>query len=93
MPTYEGQIEEQELFSLVEYIRALNTPTDATQPQDSNPANETGLDNTPGSGPEAGEPDEQPADTGAAAMDPALSGDQPDAADNDPTGAEADEDN
>lgn len=30
MPTYEGQIDEQELFTLVEYIRSLNTPADAT---------------------------------------------------------------
>ncbi|MEZ4728562.1 MAG: cytochrome c oxidase subunit II [Caldilineaceae bacterium] len=93
MPTYEGQIDEQELFSLVEYIRSLNTPTDTIQPQDSNPANATGAANTPGGGPEAGEPGEQPADTGDVEIESGLRGDQPDAADNTPTGAEPDENN
>lgn len=95
MPTFEGQIDEDELFSLVEYIRALNTSTDANQPTDSNPANQTGEDNTPGDGPEAGEPDtpsgaSDEADTTDSAQEDEpgtdLSGDQPDAADDNPAG-------
>ena len=91
MPTFEGQIDEEELFSLVEYIRSLNTPTDANQAEDSNPANQTGADTTPGDGPEAGEPDRPPADADqndTPGNEPGtdLSGDQPDAADDNPAG-------
>jgi cytochrome c oxidase subunit 2 len=94
MPTYEGQIDEQAIFSLVEYISSLNTPADAVPPQESNPANETGADTIPGDGPEAGAAAADPADTGDdASIDTDLTGDQPDAADNDPAGSGADEDN
>ena len=88
MPTYEGQIDEQELFSLVEYISALTTPADTQQAPDSNPATETGSDTTPGTGPEDSQPDAQPTDSGQESSDgSSLSGDQPDAADNTPSGA------
>lgn len=36
MPTFAGQIDEQELFTLVEYISALSTPADTQQAPDSN---------------------------------------------------------
>ena len=89
MPTYEGQIDEQELFSLVEYVTSLSTPADAVQAPDSNPATETGSDNTPGDAPEEGEPSDQPADSGqeGSGDGSSLSGEQPDAADDNPTGA------
>lgn len=93
MPTYEGQVDEQELFSLVEYVRALNTPTDTLLPQESNPANESGTDNTPGSAPETEAADEQPTDTGEGGVESDLSGDQPDAADDEPNGATGEEGN
>lgn len=99
MPTFAGQIDEQELFTLVEYIRSLSTPTDANQADDSNPANETGTDNTPGAGREEGAPQAQPTDSnreGTQAGNPPnngnLSGDQPDAADDNPAGESSTDD-
>lgn len=95
MPTYEGQIDEQELFSLVEYISSLTNPADAQQAPDSNPAIETGSDTTPGDGPEEGEPIDQPDDSGqeGSGDGSSLSGDQPDAANDNPTGSNETSDN
>ncbi len=100
MPTYEGQIDEDELFRLVEYIRSLTTAVDANQAPDNNPANETGEDNTPGDGPAESELNGSPAENGQTgtqegdrAPDANLSGDQSDAADDNSAGGTVDENN